>query len=82
MSCVMATGAGNPEKYTPSSYASVGRACVIAMLDLRGQNCSSRVPKSKYKTLDRCAACYRTYYVTVCSLCPCSVISVLLCVCF
>jgi hypothetical protein len=44
---------GNPEKYTPSSYASVGRACVIAMLDIRSQNKQSRIPKSKYKTLDR-----------------------------
>lgn len=44
---------GNPEKYTPASYASVGRACVIAMLDLRGMNKSSRIPKSKYKTLER-----------------------------
>lgn len=41
------------EKYTPSSYASVGRACVVAMLDIRGQNPCSRINQSKYKTLDR-----------------------------
>lgn len=43
----------NPEKYTPNSYASVGRACVTALLDLRGHNPCSRIPKSKFKTLDR-----------------------------
>ncbi len=43
----------NPEKYTPSVYAGVGRACVIAMLDIRGHNPCSRIPKSKMKTLDR-----------------------------
>jgi hypothetical protein len=44
---------GNPEKYSPASYASVGRACIVAMLDVRGLNKSSRIPKSKYKTLER-----------------------------
>jgi hypothetical protein len=43
----------NPEKYTPSSWAGVGRACVVAMIDIRGQNPCSRIPKSKFKTLDR-----------------------------
>lgn len=43
----------NPEKYTPLVYAGVGRACIIAMLDIRGQNPCSRIPKSKLKTLDR-----------------------------
>ena len=43
----------NPEKYTPSIYHGVGRACVIAILDLRGHNTCSRIPKSKFKTLDR-----------------------------
>jgi hypothetical protein len=43
----------NPEKYTPSTYAGVGRACVIALLDLRGQNPASRIPKSKFKTFER-----------------------------
>lgn len=43
----------NPDKYTPNIYAGVGRACIIAMLDLRGQNPCSRISKSKYKTLDR-----------------------------
>ena len=43
----------NPEKYTPSIYHGVGRACVIAILDLRGHNPCSRIPKSKFKTLDR-----------------------------
>mmetsp|Transcript_16757 Transcript_16757/g.25168 ORF Transcript_16757/g.25168 Transcript_16757/m.25168 type:complete len:785 (-) Transcript_16757:204-2558(-) len=41
------------EKYTPSIYAGVGRACMVAMLDLRGQNPCSRIPKSKVKTLQR-----------------------------
>jgi hypothetical protein len=43
----------NPEKYTPSIYHGVGRACVVAILDLRGHNPCSRIPKSKFKTLDR-----------------------------
>eukprot|EP01031_Cornospumella_fuschlensis_P030739 gene30739-37141_t len=43
----------NPEKYTPSSYYGVGRACITAMLDLRNHNPHSRVPKSKFKTSDR-----------------------------
>jgi hypothetical protein len=43
----------NPEKYTPASYAGVGRACIIAILDLKGHNPCSRIPKSKFKTLDR-----------------------------
>lgn len=43
----------NPEKYTPSVFAGVGRACVIALLDIRGHNPCSRLSKSKFKTLDR-----------------------------
>jgi hypothetical protein len=43
----------NPEKYTPSTYAGVGRACVVALLDLKGQNPASRISKSKFKTLER-----------------------------
>jgi hypothetical protein len=43
----------NPEKYTPATFAGVGRACVIALLDIRGHNPCSRLPKSKFKTLDR-----------------------------
>ena len=42
-----------PDKFTPSSYAGVGRACLVALLDLRGQNPFSRVFRSKYKTLER-----------------------------
>ena len=42
-----------PEKYTPASWAGVGRACIIAMLDLRNQNPCSRIPRSKAKTLSR-----------------------------
>lgn len=42
-----------PEKYTPSSYHSVGRACIIAMLDIRNRNPCSRIPNSKFHTLDR-----------------------------
>lgn len=41
------------EKYTPASYAGVGRACLIAILDIRNHNPCSRIPKSKYKNLDR-----------------------------
>lgn len=43
----------NPEKYTPATFAGVGRACLIAILDIRGHNPCSRIPKSKCKTLDR-----------------------------
>ena len=43
----------NPEKYTPTTFAGVGRACVIALLDIRGHNPCSRISKSKFKTLDR-----------------------------
>ena len=42
-----------PEKFTPASYAGVGRACIIAMMDIRGFNPCSRIPRSKMKTLDR-----------------------------
>ena len=41
------------EKYTPASWAGVGRACIIAMLDLRNHNPCSRIPRSKAKTLSR-----------------------------
>ena len=43
----------NPEKYNPAVFAGVGRACVIALLDIRGHNPCSRISKSKFKTLDR-----------------------------
>jgi hypothetical protein len=43
----------NPERYTPHSWASVGRACVVAILDLRNHNPCSRIPKSKIKSLER-----------------------------
>lgn len=42
-----------PEKYTPSIWQSVGRACITAMLDIRSQNPCGRIPKSKHKTLSR-----------------------------
>ena len=42
-----------PDKFTPSIWASVGRACVVAMMDIRGINPASRIPKSKHKTLSR-----------------------------
>lgn len=42
-----------PDKFTPSSYAGVGRACLVALLDLRGQNPFSRIFRSKYRTLER-----------------------------
>ena len=41
------------EKYTPTVYAGVGRACMLSILDLRGHNPCSRIPKSKMKTFDR-----------------------------
>lgn len=43
----------NPEKYTPASWENVGQGCLIAMLDIRGQNPCSRIPKTKFRTLDR-----------------------------
>lgn len=43
----------SPEKYTPQTFADVGQACMIAMLDLRGHNEFSRIPLSKFKSLDR-----------------------------
>lgn len=43
----------SPEKYTPYTYAGVGIACVVAMLDIRGHNPCSRIPNSKNKTLER-----------------------------
>jgi hypothetical protein len=41
------------EKYTPGSYEGVGRACLVALLDLRGWNPCSRLLTSRYKTLER-----------------------------
>merc|ERR1711871_884336 len=46
----------NPEKYTPSSYHGVGRACVLAMLDIRGINPCSRIPNSKWQSLEKLRA--------------------------
>jgi hypothetical protein len=43
----------NPEKYTPSTWAGVGRACVVAILDLKAHNPCSRITRSKLKTLER-----------------------------
>ena len=48
-----ATFCSYPEKFSPSSYAGVGRACLVALLDLRGQNPHCRIFRSKYKTVDR-----------------------------
>jgi len=42
----------NPEKYTVAAYSSVGRAVLIAMLDIRDVNPCSRVPKSRHRTLE------------------------------
>ena len=42
-----------PEKYTPSTWGGVGRACLIAMMDIRGFNPCSRIGNSKQKTLNR-----------------------------
>lgn len=43
----------NNEKYTPHSYACVGRACLIALLDIRKHNPCSRLINSNAKTLER-----------------------------
>ena len=44
----------NPtEKYTPALYAGVGRACIVALLDIRGHNPCSRIPNSKLRTLEK-----------------------------
>ena len=44
----------NPtEKYTPATYHSVGRACIVALLDIRGCNPCSRVSNSKLRTLEK-----------------------------
>ena len=42
-----------PDKFTPAIWGSVGRACVVAMMDIRECNPASRIPKSKAKTLNR-----------------------------
>lgn len=44
------------DKYTPDTFAEVGRACLLAWLDVRGQNPVSRVAKSRFRTLDRIRA--------------------------
>jgi hypothetical protein len=41
------------EKYTPASYENVGQACVIALLDIRGQNPCPRIGRSRWRTLER-----------------------------
>lgn len=41
------------ERYTPSIWEGVGRACMVAMLDLRGHNPCSRLPLTRVKTLER-----------------------------
>ena len=41
------------ERYTPSIWEGVGRACMVSMLDLRGHNPCSRIPMTKVKTLER-----------------------------
>ena len=42
----------NPEKYTTVSYNSVGRAVLIAMLDIRNVNPASRIPRSRHRSLE------------------------------
>ena len=44
------------EKYTPETYYGVGRACVIAMLDIRDINPCSRIPNSKFGLLENLRA--------------------------
>jgi hypothetical protein len=41
------------DKYTPETYADVGRACVLAWLDLRGHNPAPRIVKTRFRTIDR-----------------------------
>lgn len=41
------------EKYTPSIWGCVGRACMIALLDIRKHNPCSRLINTKIKTLER-----------------------------
>lgn len=41
------------EKYSPASYENVGQACVLALLDIRGQNPCPRIGRSRWRTLDR-----------------------------
>ena len=48
---VTATYDNAPGKYVPSSYHSVGRACLISMLDIRGFNPCSRVPNTHFGDL-------------------------------
>jgi hypothetical protein len=39
--------------YTPKLYHGVGRALLVSMLDLYSNNPCSRIPNSKYRTLDK-----------------------------
>ena len=41
-----------PVKYTPGTFHGVGRALVVAALDLLGRNPMSRVPASEFKSMD------------------------------
>merc|ERR1712070_355656 len=41
------------EPYGPSSWAQVGEALGVSILDLHGHNCWSRVPGSRFGTLSR-----------------------------
>lgn len=50
------SSATHPEKYTPASYHNVGRACIVAMLDIRDINPCSRIPNSRHLTLDKIRA--------------------------
>ena len=42
----------NPEKYSTYSWHGVGRACLIALLDIRGLNPASRLPMNRMRTLE------------------------------
>ena len=44
------------DKYTPETFADVGRACMVAWLDLKEHNPLSRVVKTRYRTLERLRA--------------------------
>lgn len=40
-----------PVPYYPGSWAQVGEATLVSLLDLYGHNCCSRLPRSKYKSV-------------------------------
>ena len=45
-------GASAPRPYTVASWANVGEALLVALLDAEGKNPWSRVPGTRYKSLE------------------------------